>query len=66
MVNLNFVLCGNENDPFFKSFGKWYLALADLYLGFASYLVKFLTVIISYSARSLFWIIKRKLKVLNK
>lgn len=41
-VNLNFILCGNENDPFFKRHGNWYYIFAEFYLSFGNYLVKLL------------------------
>ena len=51
-VNLNYTLCGHPKDPFFKKFGKWYVIMAEFYLGIGSYLIKRTTIalvnVISY------------------
>lgn len=39
-VNLNFILCGNEHDPFFKRHGNLYYIFAEFYLSFGNFLVK--------------------------
>lgn len=39
-VNLNFTLCGNSVDPFYKNFGPFYLVLAEIYLSFGSFITK--------------------------
>jgi hypothetical protein len=39
-VNLNFVLCGNESDPFFKRIGKWYYLFSEFYLPVGNFFIK--------------------------
>lgn len=53
MVNLDFIICANSSDPFFKWFGKWYYVLADVYLGFGSYLVRLVFVFLAYYSKRL-------------
>lgn len=39
-VNVNFALCGQEDDPFFKPLGYTYYLLIDVYINFGCYLTK--------------------------
>jgi hypothetical protein len=54
-VNLNFILCGNEHDPFFKRIGNWYYIFAEFYLAFGNYLVKLLMYYTAKLLRS-YWV----------
>jgi len=53
-VNLDFILCANSSDPFFKYVGKWYYLFADLYIGVGSYILRVLLMSIAYSAKKLY------------
>ena len=54
MVNLDFILCANSNDPGFKLFGKWYYLLADVYVGFGSYLLRVILVTIAFYLKKVY------------
>ena len=53
MVNLDFILCANSNDPAFKYTGKWYYLLADFYIGFGSYCLRAILIFVAYYTKRL-------------
>lgn len=63
-VNLNFILCPSNGDPFVKYIGKWYYILSDLYLWFAGFIVIKIGYILFWSYKKL--LEKKTLIKLNK
>lgn len=47
MVNINYTMCGNDLDPVYKFYGKYYLIFDEFILFFISYVFKFIIVFLS-------------------
>ena len=52
-INVNFALCGQEDDPFFKPLGYTYYLFIDIYINFGCFLTKIVLLSPQLGARKL-------------